>query len=428
MKLINYIKENYNFYILIGLTLAFHFVSAEAFLVGVVILSLFYICLDFIQNKHIPLNKKYIMIIPLLIYLILGTLLGLANHYEKHNILRDIFYHTNTLAVIILTLTMFTNKIKKEQVFWCILIVGTLLGLNTLYKILNLLKQGKKLDDYYLRHYIDNYGYEINFIAFFTFSFIKKYKYITIPLCLFNLLMAITSFSRVLFLLLFFVTFSMFLYYLIFSRYKIQVLSIVLILVIGLYFASFTTTYQEYVLRFSKSFNELNPNQDWSIDQNINDSWRGYEMWMIVNNFNSSSILNKIIGKGFGSFVYSESPITIELIVDGNLIYDCINEIAIFHNGYFGALFKCGIVGVILYTSFLISLYVYSFKYIKNKKDLFLNLALITYIVLASSVVMGLFHKEVWFVLVFLVIYLIKYHYDKRDDLENNEKEVVLNN
>ena len=74
-NIINYVKNNYNFYILIGLTLAFHFVSSEAFLIGVIILSVFYLCLDMIINKHIPLNKKYIMIIPLLLYLMLALYL-----------------------------------------------------------------------------------------------------------------------------------------------------------------------------------------------------------------------------------------------------------------------------------------------------------------------------------------------------------------
>ena len=187
------------------------------------------------------------------------------------------------------------------------------------------------------------------------------------------------------------------------------------VIVMGLYFASYTKVYQDYVLRFSNSFNELNPNQDWSIKQNINNSWRGYEVWLILDNFNNSSVINKLFGNGFGSYIYSDFAIPVYTVVDGKTVVESIHEIAIFHNGYFGALFKCGIVGLILYISFIISLYVFSFKYIKNKKDLFLNLALITYIVLATYVVMGLFHKEVWFPLVFLIIYLIKYHADGKD-------------
>lgn len=413
MKLINYIKNNYNFYILIGLTLAFHFVSAEAFLVGVLILSLFYICLDMIINKHIPLNKKYILIIPLILYLCLGIVFGLTNNYDKHNIIRDIFYHTNTLAVIILCLSMFTNKITKEQVFWAILVVGTIMGIFTLLKIKEYVDAGNEISWISIRHEINNTGYIINYIAFISFLFIKRFKYITIPLSIFNLGMAILSFSRVLLILLILIILFMMLYYLIYSKHKILILSIMFIIVMGLYFASYTKVYQEYVLRFSVTINELNPNQDWTINSNVNNAWRGYEIWMICDNYDKSSLLNKIFGNGFGSFIYSEKSIWTGI--------ENVHEIAIFHNGYFGALFKCGIVGLVLYISFIISLYVFSFKYIKNKKDLFLNLALITYIVLATYVVMGLFHKEVWFPLVFLIIYLIKYHADGKDKVITDE-------
>jgi len=418
MKLINYIKNNYNFYILIGLTLAFHFVSAEAFLVGILILSLFYICLDMIINKHIPLNKKYILTIPLILYLIIGIIFGLMNHYDKHNIIRDIFYHTNTLAVIILCLSMFTDKITKEQVFWCILIVGTIMGINTLFKIKEYADQGNELTWQNLRFILEYTGYIINFIAFISFLFIKRFKYITIPLSLFNLGMAILSFSRVLIILLLLIIIFMFIYYLIYSKHKILFLSIAFVVVIGLYFASNTNVYQDYVMRFSKTIDELNPNHDFSVKLNAWKYWRGYEIWMITNKYNESSILNKLLGNGFGSFIYSEFGITYEKEV--------INEIPIFHNGYYGSLFKCGIVGLSLYILFLISLYFYSFKYIKNKKDLFLNLSLITYVAVATYVVMGLFHKEVWFILVFLIIYLIKYHMDKKEEIIKEEKDSSL--
>ena len=144
--------------------------------------------------------------------------------------------------------------------------------------------------------------------------------------------------------------------------------------------------------------------------------------FIIIEKYNTSNLFEKIFGNGFGSFINSKRSIVDDAYLSGSGSNEFINEIPIFHNGYFGALFKCGIVGVILYISFLVMLYIYSFIYIKNKKDLFLNLALITYIVLASYVVMGLFHKEVWFTLIFLVIYLIKYHMDDRDNLLNKRE------
>lgn len=163
------------------------------------------------------------------------------------------------------------------------------------------------------------------------------------------------------------------------------------------------------------TFDELNFNKDFADPLNVNYSWRGYEVHLILEQFRVDNILTRIFGHGFGSYIYSEIPIFVVSKINDETVYESINEIPIFHNGYFGSLFKCGIVGVIIYITFLIMLYIYSFKYIKNKKDLFLNLALITYIVLATYVVMGLFHSEVWFPLVFLLIYLIKYHYNGRD-------------
>ena len=107
------------------------------------------------------------------------------------------------------------------------------------------------------------------------------------------------------------------------------------------------------MIRFSNSFNELNPNLDWENDSNINQSWRGYEVYLIIDNFNNSSILNKIFGNGFGSFIYIEKDVIVYETINDEAISKIIHEIPIFHNGYFGALFKCGIAGVLLYISFL---------------------------------------------------------------------------
>lgn len=416
-NIINYIKNNYNFYILIGLTLAFHFVSAEAFLIGVLVLSAFYLCLDMIINKYLPLNKKYIIIIPLILYLILGLIISITHKdYTTHNIIRDIFYHTNSLAVIILALTMFSNKITKEQVFWSILIVGTYMGIHTLLKVKEYKDSGLDVSYMDLRN-ISNAGYIVNFIAVICFLFIKKLKFITIPLSLFNLYVSIIAFSRIGIILLVCLFVFITAYYILFSKHKLYFAICILVLCAVLIILYLETTYiKDTITRFMNTFDELNFNKDFTNPLNINYSWRGYEVHLIIEQFKLDNIMTRIFGHGFGSFIYSKTPITVASYLNGVYIEESIHEIPLFHNGYFGTLFKCGIVGLLLYISFLIILYVYSFKYIKNKNDLFLNLALITYIVLATYVVMGLFHSEVWFPLIFLVIYLIKYHFDKREE------------
>lgn len=415
-KTINYIKKNYNFYILIGLTLAFHFVSSEAFLIGILILSVFYMFFDMIINKHFPINKKYIIIIPLLLYLTLGFLVGIThNDYILHNIIRDIFYHINSLVVVILALTMFSDKITKDQVFWCILIIGTFMGIHTLLKVKELKSQGVEVSYVDLRN-LSNAGYIINFIAVISFLFIKKVKYITIPLSLFNLYVSIIAFSRAGIILLVCLFVFIIVYYILFSNHKFYFAIGMFVLCAVLIAMYINTPYIKYTIeRFMNTFDELNFNKDFTDPLNANYSWRGYEVHMILEQFKVDNVMTRIFGHGFGSYIYSEIPITVINKVNGEVLYEKINEIPLFHNGYFGALFKCGIVGVLVYIAFLIMLYIFSFKYIKNKKDLFLNLALITYIVLATYVVMGLFHSEVWFPLVFLLIYLIKYHMDGRD-------------
>lgn len=402
-KIVDYIKNNYCFYILFGLTLAFHFVSAEAFLIGVVFLSLFYILLDLITNKKNPLDKKYIIIIPLLLYLVVGLMIGITHRdYIAHNIMRDIFYHTNTLAIIVLALSMFTNKISEEQVFWCILLVGTIMGGIVLYKIVNWIIIGNEVNFQSIRYEIKNLGYLVNFIAPFSFLFIKKYKYITIPLSFFNILMAFFSFSRVGLILIFVIAFFSLLYYII--NWKKN--GIILIIVLSLLSAGTTILvfifFNDFAQKIFNSFNEINPNLDWSDEKNIDLAWRGYEIWMITDKYNNSSLFVKMFGNGFGSYIYSDKGIWVEDTI--------VHNIAIFHNGYYGALFKCGLVGLLIYIFFLFSLYYFSFKYIKNRKDLFFNISLITYVVIASYVVMGIFHKEVWFTLIFLITYLIKFN------------------
>ena len=67
---------------------------------------------------------------------------------------------------------------------------------------------------------------------------------------------------------------------------------------------------------------ELNPIQDWNDNKNINSSWRGYEVYMILEQFKNDNFVNRLFGHGFGSYIYSESGIMYE--------NEIIHEIPIF--------------------------------------------------------------------------------------------------
>lgn len=404
-KIIKYIENNYKFYLLIALTLAYHFVSSEAFLVGVAIIFCFFLLLDFIQNKKIPINKLFIITIPLILYLILGGVMGIPylKAYGAHGYIRDIFYHSNTLAVILLAISYFSTGLKKEQLFWAILIVGTIMGLYTLKQIIDYKANNPedKIDYMTLRN-ISNAGYLVNFIAPISFLFIKRFKLLTIILSLFNACMAFISFSRAGFILLALIIAFMFMYYFLFTKYKKETIVVATIGFACLSVLMNIEYFKNIVSRFDKTFNELNPFQDFTDVNNVYTSWRAYEVYLISGTFKASKLTNKIFGNGFGSFIHSD----IGIWYDNEMNYD----IPIFHNGYFGAIFKGGIVGFALYVAYIIIMYYMSFKYIKDKKDLLLNLSFVSYIALASYVVMGIYHKEVWFILIFSSIYLIKYN------------------
>ena len=405
LKIVKYIENNYKFYLLMALTLAYHFVTSEAFLIGVTILFCFFIFLDFVQNKKLPINKLFIITIPLILYLILGIVMGLPDIKSNgtHGFIRDIFYHSNTLAVILLAISYFSTGIKKEQMFWAILIVGTFMGLYTLKQIMELkaTNPDEKINYMTLRN-ISNAGYLVNFIAPISFLFIKRFKLLTICLGIFNAVMAFISFSRAGYILLALIVAFMFIYYFFFTKYKKETIVVATIGFAVLSILLNLEYFKNIVSRFDKTFNELNPFQDFSDPNNIYTSWRAYEVYLISETFKASKLLTKILGNGFGSFIHSDAGI----YYDGVMNYD----IPIFHNGYFGSIFKGGIVGFSLYMAFIIILYYMSFKYIKDKKDLFLNLSFVSYIALASYVVMGIYHKEVWFILIFISIYLIKYN------------------
>ena len=261
---------------------------------------------------------------------------------------------------------MFSDKITKEQVFWRILLVGTFMGIYTLLKVKEYKDQGLDVSYMDLRN-ISNAGYIVNFIGVISFIYIKKFKFITIPLSLFNLYVSIIAFSRTGIILLACLFVFIIAYYILFSKHKLYFSIGILVLCAVLIVLYLKTSYiKDTIERFMNTFDELNFNKDFTDPLNANYSWRGYEVYMILEQFKIDDLINRLFGHGFGSYIYSDIPINVLSKVNGEAVYESLNEIPLFHNGYFGSLFKCGILGVVLYVSFIIMLYIYSFKYIKN--------------------------------------------------------------
>lgn len=95
------------------------------------------------------------------------------------------------------------------------------------------------------------------------------------------------------------------------------------------------------------------------------DHWRAYEAKMAITQMNSS--LNFFIGKGLGSLV--------DLKFKAPLSEKGMRYIPILHNGFINIFYKAGIIGLLMFLVFLLSLYLYGFSKTKNdKKILFLNI------------------------------------------------------
>ena len=85
----------------------------------------------------------------------------------------------------------------------------------------------------------------------------------------------------------------------------------------------------------------------------IFDRWRAYEAKMALRQM-SETKLNYIFGKGFGSLV--------DLKFVAPLNNEGMRYIPIIHNGYVYVFFKTGLLGLFIYSVFLLSLYFQSYK------------------------------------------------------------------
>ena len=139
------------------------------------------------------------------------------------------------------------------------------MGTHTLLKVKEYKDQGLNVSYVDLR-VISNTGYIVNFIAVISFIFIKKFKYITIPLSLFNLYVSIIAFSRVGIILLGCLFIFMAAYYILFSKHKLY-FALGILMLCGVFIVLYLKTpyIKDTIERFSNTLDELNFNKDFLI-------------------------------------------------------------------------------------------------------------------------------------------------------------------
>jgi hypothetical protein len=105
------------------------------------------------------------------------------------------------------------------------------------------------------------------------------------------------------------------------------------------------------IFKFSNISNEVSWDANKNVvatEEDINVNWRGYESYQGMLKFYNGTIIQKAIGYGWGSLV--------DLGLAIKLGSDTFDEIPILHNGFVMILVKCGILGLILYSFFLVNL------------------------------------------------------------------------
>lgn len=155
-----------------------------------------------------------------------------------------------------------------------------------------------------------------------------------------------------------------------------------------------------------KSFQEISSERtevwDW---YNINNNWRGYEIYKAKDTIKNGNVLDVILGNGNGK--------SIDLDTEILLGEDYYSRISILHNGYYYTILKAGIVGIILYILFAISILIKSIRNIFRYKNIFENKLLcgIVFGILFSTIVVsGLYNKGSIFSYCFIIGYLSIYN------------------
>ena len=102
--------------------------------------------------------------------------------------------------------------------------------------------------------------------------------------------------------------------------------------------------------KIATSFTEILPKK-YTEKADINSHWRGYEAYRGLLAYQESALINKIIGSGYGKTATLGFYMKLK-----DRYYD---EIYKFHNGYVNILLKTGILGLIIYIFYFISLIYY---------------------------------------------------------------------
>lgn len=110
------------------------------------------------------------------------------------------------------------------------------------------------------------------------------------------------------------------------------------------------------------TFEELNSKQIFNSTESAMNNWRGYEMQVALEQWKDSNLFQQIFGAGLGQGVH------IDYIpyswADANMVVN--NEIPVLHNGFYTALIKIGVVGMLALIAIFVGTLIKALKIIRK--------------------------------------------------------------
>lgn len=183
-----------------------------------------------------------------------------------------------------------------------------------------------------------------------------------------------------------------------FSRVITGLAITVVIALVALQFLPQNTIVQ-FTDKINNSIDEISANKKIWDDNDINDDWRGYELFVAKQTFFAGNVQQQLLGYGFG-YQLNLGAYTL-------LVTDDPAGIPYLHNGYMSVLLKCGYVGLILLCLFymyhiirLVSYWIHRHSYQHG-----LAAGIVICIAVCSYIIHGIFiANSLWYLTVPLAI------------------------
>ncbi|MCT3551749.1 O-antigen ligase family protein [Lentilactobacillus buchneri] len=138
----------------------------------------------------------------------------------------------------------------------------------------------------------------------------------------------------------------------------------------------------EFVYKITDVIPETSSQNDWNINTNIIQNWRGFEKYSAIDQFNSYSLIQKIFGEGLGQGIFVGNYASLVGVENSQYL-------PFLHNSLYTILIKMGYIGVSYYVTYFFVNIVALLKKIKLNLLYILPICLLVGIFISSIVTQG---------------------------------------